>query len=88
LTKNFIIKIKKLIDKFIYPQDEAKIIFEENSISAGCVEIFMECMSSFEQFPEYLFRKLGKVIIVIVKIIITLKCIKIALKKKSMNTEG
>jgi hypothetical protein len=68
MTYVFIDKIvyynnKKLINEFINQQDEAKIIFQKNSDKFGCVEIYMEFSSSFENFIEYMFRKLGKDII-------------------------
>jgi hypothetical protein len=54
---------KSQINKFINQQDEIKITFEKNFDNLGCVEIYVNFMSSFDNFVEYIFRKLGKDII-------------------------
>jgi hypothetical protein len=40
----------------------------ENSIYVGCVKIYVEFMNDYENFVEYMFRKLGKDIIACVTI--------------------
>jgi hypothetical protein len=59
---------EKPIKEFIDEQDETKIIFHKNSDKIGCVEIYVEHLSSFENFVEYTFRKLGKDVITYVGI--------------------
>jgi hypothetical protein len=68
IDKNFYPQNKKLINKFINQQDEAKINFKKNSNKIGCVEIYVEFLSDFEYFVEYMFRKLGKDVITYVGI--------------------
>jgi hypothetical protein len=66
--KNVYNKNKRLISKFIDQQDEAKINFQKNSDKIECVEIYVEFLSLFENFVEYMFRKLGKDVIAYVGI--------------------
>jgi hypothetical protein len=68
IDKNFYLQNKKLINKFIDQQNEAKINFNKNPEKIGCVEIYIDHLSSFENFVEYMFRKLGKDLITFVGI--------------------
>jgi hypothetical protein len=68
IDKNVYRQNKKPIGEFIDQQDETKITFEENSDMVGCVEIYVEFLSTFESFPEFMFRKFGKDIIACVGI--------------------
>jgi hypothetical protein len=54
---------KRQMNKFRNQQDERKITFNKNSDEVGCVEIYVNFMSNFDKFVEYMFRKLGKDII-------------------------
>jgi hypothetical protein len=60
IDKKIYLQNKKLINKFIDQQDEAKIDFVKNSDKIGCVEICVDKLGSFDDFVEYMFRKLGK----------------------------
>jgi hypothetical protein len=51
---------KKLINKFIDEQDETRITFNKNPDKIGCVEIYVDYLTSFDNFVEYMFRKLRK----------------------------
>jgi hypothetical protein len=68
IDKNVYRQNKKQINKFINEQDETKITFNKYPDKIGCVEIYVEISSHFEYFVEYMFRKLGKDIIVCVGI--------------------
>jgi hypothetical protein len=62
IDKNVYQQNKKPIKKFINQQHKAKINFNKNSDKIGCVEIYVEYLDDFENFVEYIFKKLGKVI--------------------------
>jgi hypothetical protein len=64
INKNVYRQNKKQINKFIN-QDEyiTKFIFNMNSDKIVCVEIYVEFLSNFEYFVEYMFRMLGKDVI-------------------------
>jgi hypothetical protein len=63
IYKNVYHQNKKPINKFINQQHKAKINFNKNSDKIGCVEIYVEDLDDFENFVEYMFRKLGKDVI-------------------------
>jgi hypothetical protein len=64
IDKNIYFNNKRLIYNFVDQQLETKIDFEvENSIPVSCVDIYVENLSSFDGFVEYVFRNLGKDII-------------------------
>jgi hypothetical protein len=68
IDKNVYNKSQRLINKFIDQQDETKNNFQKNSDKIGCVEKYVEFLSSFENFVEYMFRNLGKDVITCVGI--------------------
>jgi hypothetical protein len=63
IDKKIYLQNKKLINKFINQQDEAKINFQKNSHKIGYIEIYADRLNRFDNFVEYMFRKLGKDII-------------------------
>jgi hypothetical protein len=53
IDKNIYFNNKRVIDNFIDQQLETKIVFQvEDSIAVGCVEIYVENLSSFDSFVE------------------------------------
>jgi hypothetical protein len=68
IDKNFYLQNKKRINKFIDEQNEVKNNFVKNFEMRWVVEIYVEKLCSFEDFVEYMFRKLGKDVIAYVGI--------------------
>jgi hypothetical protein len=63
IDKNVYRQNKKQIDKFIDEQDLTKITFNKHPSRSSYVEIYVEISDHFEEFVEYMIRKLGKDII-------------------------